>query len=142
MKIGEVSRITGIKVETVRYYERIGLLPKPARTDGNYRSYDPGNVDRLRFIRQARGLGLDIADIRSLLNLSEHPERDCGEIDQITTSHLASVEGKIRQLELLRQELVRMLKQCRGGQVADCRILLALNEQPAMSASDNGGGAL
>lgn len=142
MKIGEVSRITGIKVETVRYYERIGLLSKPARTDGNYRSYDPGNVDRLRFIRHARGLGLDIADIRSLLNLSEHPERDCGEIDQITTSHLASVEGKIRQLELLRQELVRMLKQCRGGQVADCRILLALNEQPAMSASDDGGGAL
>lgn len=142
MKIGEVSRITGIKVETVRYYERIGLLSKPARTDGNYRSYDPGNVDRLRFIRHARGLGLDIADIRSLLDLSEHPERDCGEIDQITTSHLASVEGKIRQLELLRQELVRMLKQCRGGQVADCRILLALNEQPAMSASDDGGGAL
>jgi Cu(I)-responsive transcriptional regulator len=141
MKIGEVSRITGIKVETVRYYERIGLLFKPARTDGNYRSYDPGNVDRLRFIRHARGLGLDIADIRSLLDLSEHPERDCGEIDQITTSHLASVEGKIRQLELLRQELVRMLKQCRGGQVADCRILLALNEQPAMSASDDGGGA-
>lgn len=82
---------------------------------------------------------MDIADIRSLLDLSEHPERDCGEIDQITTSHLASVEGKIRQLELLRQELVRMLKQCRGGQVADCRILLALNEQPAMSASDEGG---
>jgi Cu(I)-responsive transcriptional regulator len=141
MKIGEVSRITGIKVETVRYYERIGLLPKPARTDGNYRSYDPRNIDRLRFIRHARGLGLDIADIRSLLDLSEHPERDCGEIDQITTSHLASVESKIRQLELLRQELVRMLKQCRGGQVADCRILLALNEQPARSASDDGGAA-
>lgn len=141
MKIGDVSRITGTKVETVRYYERIGLLPKPVRTDGNYRSYRPRDVDRLKFVRTARGLGFDIADIRSLLDLSEHPERDCGEIDQITTSHLASVESKIRQLELLRLELARMLRQCRGGQVADCRILHALSEQPVMSAPDDSGGA-
>lgn len=131
MKIGEVARVTGTKVETVRYYERIGLLPKPDRTGGNYRSYQPRDVDRLRFVRTARGLGFDIADIRSLLDLSEHPERDCGKVDQITTSHLAAIENKIRQLELLQQELVRMLRQCRGGQVADCRILFALSEQPA-----------
>ena len=129
MKIGDISRITGTNVETVRYYERIGLLPQPSRTDGNYRTYAAQDVDRLKFIRHARGLGFDIADIRSLLDLSEHPERDCCEVDQIATKHLNSVENKLRQLEQLRQELVRMLKQCRGGQVADCRILLALTER-------------
>jgi Cu(I)-responsive transcriptional regulator len=126
MKIGELSRIAGTNVETIRYYERIGLLPKPGRTDGNYRSYAPTDVDRLKFVRHARGLGFDIADIRSLLDLSAHPERDCCEVDQIATSHLQSVEGKIRQLEQLRQELDRMLRQCRGGQVADCHILQSL----------------
>lgn len=131
MKIGEISRVTGTNVETVRYYERIGLLPKPNRTDGNYRDYAVEDVERLRFIRQARGLGFEIADIRSLLDLSEHPERDCWEVDQITTSHLASVENKIRRLEQLRRELDRMLTQCRGGQVADCRILQALADQRA-----------
>ncbi|MDQ8757454.1 helix-turn-helix domain-containing protein [Sphingosinicella sp. LHD-64] len=129
MKIGELSKATGTNVETVRYYERIGLLPKPNRTGGNYRDYAPQEVDRLRFIRHARGLGFDISDIRSLLDLSEHPERDCCEVDQIATSHLASVESKIRQLGQLQQELVRMLRQCRGGQMADCRILLALADR-------------
>lgn len=129
MKIGDVSRIAGTNVETVRYYERIGLLPKPSRTGGNYRTYATQDVDRLKFIRHARGLGFDIADIRSLLDLSEHPERDCCEVDQIATRHLMSVESKLRQLEQLQRELVRMLRQCRGGQVADCRILLALAER-------------
>ena len=126
MRIGELSRVTGTNVETVRYYERIGLLPKPGRTGGNYRDYDATDVERLRFVRHARGLGFEIADIRSLLDLSEHPERDCCEIDRITTSHLASVENKLRRLEQLQRELARMLSQCRGGQVADCRILEAL----------------
>lgn len=128
MQIGEVSRLTGTNVETVRYYERIGLLPRPKRTDGNYRDYAATDVERLRFVRHARGLGFEIADIRSLLDLSEHPERDCCEIDRITTSHLAAVESKLRRLEQLRHELARMLRQCRGGQVADCRILQALAE--------------
>lgn len=126
MQIGELSKATGTNVETIRYYERIGLLPKPSRTRGNYRDYSPEEVSRLRFVRHARGLGFDIAGIRSLLDLSEHPERDCCEVDRIATSHLASVDSKIRQLDLLRQELDRMLTQCRGGLVADCRILQAL----------------
>lgn len=129
MKIGELSAITGTNVETIRYYERIDLLPKPGRTGSNYRNYAAQDVDRLKFIRQARGLGFDIADIRSLLDLSEHPERDCCEVDQIASRHLGSVESKLRQLEQLQRELIRMLQQCRGGQVADCRILLALAER-------------
>jgi Cu(I)-responsive transcriptional regulator len=129
MKIGDLSKLTSTNVETVRYYERIGLLPKPSRTGGNYRTYAAQDVERLKFIRHARGLGFDIADIRSLLDLSEHPERECSEVDQIATRHLQSVENKLRQLEQLQQELIRMLKQCRGGQVADCHILLALAER-------------
>lgn len=126
MKIGELSRSTGTKVETVRYYERIGLLPRPGRTGANYRSYAPADIDRLKFIRHARGLGFDIPAIRSLLALSEQPERDCRDVDALATGHLAAVEAKIHRLEQLRQELARMLTRCRGGQVADCHILQSL----------------
>jgi Cu(I)-responsive transcriptional regulator len=128
MKIGQLSRATGTNAETIRYYERIGLLPKPGRTDGNYRDYGPSDQDRLNFVRHARGLGFDIADIRSLLSLGEQPERDCGEVDRIASGHLSAVERKIAQLEQLRDELGRMIKQCRGGQVSDCRVMQALGD--------------
>jgi DNA-binding transcriptional MerR regulator len=128
MKIGELSRATGTNVETIRYYERIGLLPEPDRTGGNYRDYVPAHVERLSFIRHARGLGFDIADIRSLLNLGEEPDQDCGEADRIASGHLAAVERKIAQLEQLRSELGRMIAQCRGAQIADCRIMQALGD--------------
>ena len=128
MKIGELSRSTGTNVETIRYYERIGLLPKPARTGGNYRDYVPDHVERLAFIRHARGLGFEIADIRSLLDLAEDPARDCGEADRIASGHLAAVERKIEQLQQLRKELDRMIIQCRGGQVSECRIMQALGD--------------
>lgn len=128
MKIGQVSAATGTNIETIRYYERIGLLPEPDRTRGNYREYEPAHVDRLNFIRHARGLGFDIAGICSLLDLAEHPERDCGEADRIASGHLAAVESKIAKLEQLRRELERMITQCRGGQIADCRIMQALGD--------------
>lgn len=128
MKIGELSQATGTKVETIRYYERIGLLPKPDRTGGNYRDYAPRHVDRLSFIRHARGLGFEITGIRSLLDLAEEPDRDCGEADRIASGHLEAVERKIRQLEQLRSELNRMINQCRGGHIADCRIMQALGD--------------
>ena len=128
MKIGELARVTGTKAETIRYYESIGLLPKPDRTGSNYRDYGPGDLDRLSFIRHARGLGLDIADIRSLLDLGDDPERDCAEADRIASGHLVAVENKITQLEQLRAELKRMIGQCRGGQIADCRIMQSLGD--------------
>lgn len=128
MKIGELAKVTGTKAETIRYYERIGLLPKPGRTDGNYRDYDSPDQERLTFIRHARGLGFDIADIRSLLDLAEDPGRDCAEVDGIASGHLEAVERKIARLEQLQRELGRMIKQCRGGQIADCRIMQALGD--------------
>jgi Cu(I)-responsive transcriptional regulator len=135
MKIGELSRATGTNAETIRYYERIGLLPKPGRTGGNYRDYGQSDQERLNFIRHARSLGFDIADIRSLLDLGEHPERDCTEADRIASGHLEAVEQKIAQLERLRGELKRMVAQCRGGQVSDCRILQALGDRTPAEAS-------
>ena len=129
MKIGELAARTGANVETVRYYERIGLLPPPTRTSSNYLDYILGHAERLSFIRQARGLGFDIADIRSLLDLGADADQDCGHVDHLATGHLCAVERKIEQLEQLRQELNRMLSQCRGGRIADCRILEALSDR-------------
>ena len=135
MKIGELSKATGSNAETIRYYERIGLLPKPGRTGGNYRDYGSADQERLNFIRHARGLGFDIADIRSLLDLGEHPERDCAEADRIASGHLEAVEQKVAQLERLRGELKRMITQCRGGRVSDCRIMQALGDGGPSEAS-------
>jgi Cu(I)-responsive transcriptional regulator len=123
MKIGDIAKATSTKVETVRFYEKIGLMPPPSRTDGNYRDYTDGHLKRLNFIRHARGLGFDIAEIRSLLDLVDQPERDCADADRIATGHLTAVEEKISQLEVLRGELARMVGECRGGRAAACRVL-------------------
>lgn len=128
MKIGELARATGANAETIRYYEKIGLLPRPGRTDSNYRDYSPKDVERLAFIRHARGLGFEIADIRSLIDLAEQPDRDCAEADTIASRHLADVELKIGRLEKLRGELGQMVRSCRGGRVGSCRIIEALGD--------------
>ncbi len=126
MKIGELARATGVKGETIRFYERIGLLPVPERTEGNYRDYGPSDQERLAFIRNGRRLGFEIADIRSLLGLGDQPEENCGEVGRIATGHLAAVEEKIALLERLRSELRRMISQCKGGRISDCRIMISL----------------
>lgn len=126
MKIGELARTTGANIETIRYYERIGLLPEPGRTAANYRSYGDAHRARLAFIRHSRDLGFTIEEIRSLLDLSDHPERDCADADRIATGHLEQVEAKIAQLEMLRRELSRIVGRCRGGLAGDCRVIEAL----------------
>jgi Cu(I)-responsive transcriptional regulator len=126
VKIGELSNATGTNIETIRYYERIGLLPAPARTAANYRSYGDGHRTRLTFVRHSRDLGFTIEEIRSLLDLSDHPERECSEADQIATRHLDQVEAKIARLSSLRDELTRIVGRCRGGIAADCRVIEAL----------------
>ena len=128
MKIGELSRATGTNIETIRYYERIGLLPAPARTDANYRSYGGEHRSRLSFVRHSRDLGFTIEEIRSLLDLSDHPERDCADADRIATAHLEQVEEKIAQLSALRDELARIVGRCRGGLAGDCRVIEALGD--------------
>ena len=128
MKIGELSRATGTNIETIRYYERIGLLPEPDRTAANYRSYGDAHRARLAFVRHSRDLGFTIEEIRSLLDLSDDPARDCSEADRIASAHLEQVEEKIAQLTLLRDELSRIVGRCRGGIAADCRVIEALGD--------------
>jgi Cu(I)-responsive transcriptional regulator len=124
--IGELARATSTKVETIRYYERIGLLPPPARTGGNYRAYAQPQLERLSFIRRGRGLGFSLHEVRELLRLSDDRERPCSEVDQIARLHLAEVERKLADLTMLRGELRQRIDQCQHGTVAECRIIEAL----------------
>jgi len=126
LTIGELARRTGVKVQTIRYYEAIDLLPVPDRTDGNQRRYDEHATDTLRFIRHARDLGFEIGQIRDLLALAAHPDRPCADADAIAKLHLSEVEHRIAILCSLRGELRRMVRQCSGGRVANCRVIESL----------------
>jgi len=121
--IGRLARATGCRIQTIRYYESIGLMPKPPRTAGNQRLYTQADLDRLAFVRHARELGFSTAAIRELLTLSEQPEGSCAAADRLARSHLRDVEGRIARLEALRRELERMVDECSGGRVAECRVI-------------------
>lgn len=123
LTIGKLASATGVNVETIRYYERAGLVAPPARTDGNYRSYRPGDVTRLRFIRRTRDLGFSLDQVRALLSISGQRDRNCGTVDAIATEHLAEVDRKLADLAALRRELADAVASCQGGTVAECRIL-------------------
>lgn len=127
MMIGDLASATGTKVNTIRFYEEIGLMPPAARTDSGRRTYSPSDLDRLRFIRHARALGFETQEIRSLLALGDQPERECNEVIDIAVTHLSVVNAKISQLIMLRDELERVTKSCAGGTVAECRILESLS---------------
>ncbi|MGJ0622229.1 MAG: MerR family transcriptional regulator [Methylocystis sp.] len=126
--IGELAKSTGCKAETIRYYERIGLLPSAQRTRSGYRAYGSEDVDRLRFIRKSRELGFSLDAIRNLLSLAHDPNRDCAAADRLCSAHLNEVRGKIAALRRLERELGRMVEQCRGGRIADCRVIEALSD--------------
>ena len=128
LSIGDLARETGVKVVTVRYYERIGLLPAPVRTgSGAYRSYGKGDLGRLSFIRRARDLGFTLDQVRALLDLAEQRDRDCADVDAIAREHLTEVERKITDLSMLRRELRDLIGNCSGGTVAECRIIEVLS---------------
>jgi DNA-binding transcriptional MerR regulator len=124
--IGELARIAGAKVETIRYYERIGLLPSPARTRGNYRAYGRSHLERLSFIRRGRELGFSLDVVWDLLRLSDDRKRSCAEIDELARVHLADVENKLADLVGLSRVLHQLIDQCQHGTVADCRIIQVL----------------
>lgn len=126
LTIGKLAEATGTKVETIRWYEKVGLIAPPARTGGNYRAYSPDDLARLSFIRRARALGFSLDQVRALLDLAGQRERDCGTVDVIASEHLAEVDRKLADLTALRRELARVISACEGGTVADCRILEAL----------------
>lgn len=126
LTIGDLSRRTGCKVQTIRYYEQIGLLPEPERSSGNQRLYSPAHSDRLAFVRHARELGFPLEAIRELLSLADQPFQSCEAADAIARTQLGLVETRIARLQSLKQELERMVEQCHGGKIADCRVIEVL----------------
>jgi Cu(I)-responsive transcriptional regulator len=124
--IGVLAKTTGTKVETIRWYERVGLLSAPDRTSGNYRAYGAAHLGRLSFIRRARDLGFSLDQIRTLLDIAEQQDRSCETVDAIAREHLEEVDRKIADLQALRRELNSLIGQCRHGRVAECRIIEAL----------------
>jgi len=126
MAIGALARAAGTKAETIRYYERIGLLPRPPRTAANYRSYGTAELARLSFIRRARALGFSIDQVSALLDLADRRDRSCEAVDALAKEHLETIEAKIADLMALRRELADLIGQCRKGTIAECRILDAL----------------
>ncbi len=126
LSIGQMGALAGCKVQTIRYYEEIGLMPEPVRTGGNQRRYASGDLERLRFIRHARQLGFDIGSIRELLQLASDPNQSCATVDTLAHKTLERVERRRRQLEALGRELERMIAQCKGGRVGQCRIIEVL----------------
>mgnify|MGYP002778168198 CR=1 FL=1 len=126
MKIGELAAATGCHFETIRYYEKVGLLPKPQRSASGYRAYRPGDIARVRFITRGRALGFSLDEIRSLLHLSESPNLACGDVDALARRHLVEVREKLAQLQRMEAELVATIERCSGGQRATCAVLESL----------------
>ena len=124
--IGILSERSGVNVETVRYYERVGLLQKPARSAGGYRLYQTTDVDRLRFIRRSRDLGFSLDDIRRLLGLVDQKSRSCRRVHDIGVVHLADIHAKIRDLRRMERVLTTMVKACAQGTMPTCPLLEAL----------------
>ena len=128
MRIGHLAQATGTPVETIRYYEREGLLPAARRTDNNYRLYTAAHADRLGFIRQCRNLDMALDEIRSLLRLRDAPSQDCGEIDALLDAHIGHVAQRIRELRALERDLKTLRARCSTPHAVDeCGILTGLD---------------
>ena len=129
MKIGELARATHTQVETIRYYEREGLLPETARTDANYRVYGDEHVDRLSFIRHCRGLDMTLDEIRTLLKFKDSPLESCSDINVLINEHIEHVAVRIKELKSLQRQLVTLRDRCtHENTVEQCGILSGLSE--------------
>jgi DNA-binding transcriptional MerR regulator len=138
LTIGQLATETGCKVQTIRYYEQIGLMPAAGRTRGNQRRYGRRQFERLAFIRHSRELGFPLGAIRELLSLADDPDRSCKAVDQIVARQLRLVESRIDRLQTLKSEFKRMLALCRGGRIADCRIIEVLGDHSKCLAQRHG----
>ena len=123
MKIGELAKLTDAQVETIRYYEREGLLPAPARSDGNYRLYTQAHVERLTFIRNCRSLDMTLGEIRSLLHLRDSPQDQCESVNALIDEHIQHVNDRIASLQALQAQLLDVRQRCSEGSPDHCGIL-------------------
>lgn len=126
LKRAELARRTGCNLETIRYYEKIGMMPEPPRTAAGYRVYDAAHVSRLRFILRGRDLGFSIEELRGLLRLVDRGIHTCAEVQMLTERHLADVRAKIEDLQRIERVLAATAAQCSGEQVPECPVLDAL----------------
>jgi MerR family transcriptional regulator, mercuric resistance operon regulatory protein len=127
ISIGVLAKRTGCKIETIRYYEKIGLLPPPARSGAGHRIFDADQLRRLRFVRRARGLGFALDEVRALLRLADGPQRSCAQARGITEGHLADVRARIADLKAMERVLSDTVRLCADGTKPTCPIIEALS---------------
>lgn len=132
--IGALSKSTGTNIETVRYYERVGLLPAPPRSSGGYRLYGTDHLKRLSFIRRARALGFSIGEVRTLLRLADERKRPCAEVRVVAQAHLSDVRAKIADLRKMERVLQATVARCANGQRAHCPVIEALYRNESLRA--------
>lgn len=143
MKIGELSAASATPVETIRYYEREGLLPAPARTDGGFRIYDAPQLERLQFIRHCRGLDMSLDEVRTLLRVKDDPGAECGDVNALLDAHIGHVSQRIRELRALERQLKDLRQRCGTGQAAaQCGILAGLAQGAAQEQAPRASGHL
>jgi MerR family mercuric resistance operon transcriptional regulator len=130
LPIGELSRRTGCNIETIRYYERIGLLRRPARTEGGFRRYSASELKRLAFIRRARDLGFSLDEVRALLRLADDRGHSCAEVRDLAAGHLGDVRAKIADLKKMERILHKMVLQCADGTLPECPLIESLSALP------------
>lgn len=129
MKIGELAALTNTQIETIRYYEREGMLAEPRRSEGNYRIYDAIHAERLSFVRHCRGLDMTLDEIRVLLRFKDAPTENCREVNELLDEHIGHVAERIRELRQLEKQLKSLRETCVGSQAAlNCGILNELTE--------------
>jgi DNA-binding transcriptional MerR regulator len=129
--IGKLAKATGCKPETIRFYEKVGLLPQPRRSDSGYRLYSESHQRMLAFIRRGRDLGFSLDDIGLMLELAENQHSSCREISRLSRERLSSIRDKLIRLQALNTELTRLIDQCDDGRISECRIIEALTEGSA-----------
>ena len=139
MKIGELAHAANCSAETIRYYEKAGLLPPPSRSDSNYRQYESFHLERLRLIRNCRSLDMSHDEIRSLLNSLDTAADDCEPVNRLLDEHIGHVDARINELSLLREQLVELRKRCAEGQAVEhCGIIEGLSAMEVPPSSSHG----
>lgn len=128
LRRSDLARLTGCNLETVRYYETIGIMPEPPRTAANYRAYDDAHVARLRFVMRSRDLGFTLAEIRDLLGLVDGKAGTCADVQALATRHIGSVRAKIADLRRIEEELSETVSRCTGDDVPECAVIDALTK--------------
>jgi len=126
MKIGDIAKRTGLKIETVRFYESEGLIDPPLRSGGNYRLYDQSHLNRLSFVKRSRDLGFTLDQVRDLLRLADNPRGSCAEVDAMAVQQIAAIDRKLADLQTLREEVARWGHRD-ATTIADCRLIDALS---------------